>query len=352
MAFDEEYFIQRRQDIDAHFDGDLLSLDIPPEVLSRLSDDMIIRYHLLPIRMEGDTLVIVTDSERPLLHKPQIAKRANCPYVRFMDADPDNLKMALLKFYGIESYRKGRGTAAQEYVADPDATKEKLLLEDMLQHAAEEKASDIHLLPFSGGIYVHFRINGHMRDYTERYGFTVGQAARLVNLVKQKDDSGKAHPDSKNMPDGGSFHISHGDEDIFIRFATVPVGAQGDNLQKVNLRLLPQNSKRKSLDQIGYAPVDLAAIKQALYKYPTGLFLNSGPVGSGKTTSLYAQMRFVCDMAGEPLNTMTIDDPIEIREERFTQIQVHHANAGAANLTAQLILKTCLRSDPDMFLYK
>ena len=351
MAFDEDYIVHRRQDIDAHYDGDLLSLEIPPEVLSRLPDDMIKKYHLLPIRLEGDTLVIATDSVQALLHKPQIARRAQCDYVRFLDADSDNLKMAILKNYGIESYRKGSGTAAQEYVVDPDAAKEKLLLEDMLQHAAEEEASDIHLLPFSGGVYVHFRINGHMRDYTERYGFTAAQAARLANLVKQKDDSGKAHPDFNNMPDGGSFHISHGDEDVFIRFATVPVGAQGDKLQKVNLRLLPQNFKRKSLDQIGYAPVDLAAIKQALYKYPTGLFLNSGPVGSGKTTSLYAQMRYVCDMAGEPLNTMTIDDPIEIREERFTQIQVHHASAGAANLTAQTILKTCLRSDPDMFLY-
>ena len=351
MAFDEDYIVQRRQDIDAHYEGDLLALNIPSEVLSRLPDEMIMKYHLLPIRLDGDTLVIATDDEQPLLHKPQIAKRANCAYVRFMTADPDNLKMAILKNYGIESYRKGSGTVAQEYVVDPDATKEKLLLEDMLQHAAEEKASDIHLLPFSGGIYVYFRINGHMRDYTEQYGFAASQASRLANLVKQKDTSGKAHPDFKNMPDGGSFPISHGDENIFVRFATLPVGFHGEEWQKINLRLLPQNSKRVTLDQIGYAPVDLAAIKKALYKYPTGLFLNSGPVGSGKTTSLYAQMRYVYDLAGEPLNPITIDDPIEIREEKFTQVQVHAANATEANLSARIILKVSLRSDPDMYLY-
>ena len=144
--------------------------------------------------------------------------------------------MAILKNYGIESYRAGNGTASQEYAVDPDATKEKLLLEDMLQHAAEEKASDIHLLPFSGGIYVYFRINGHMRDYTERYGFASAQGSRLTNLVKQKDTSGKAHRDVKNMPDGGSFHFSHGDEDIFVRFATLPVGFHSKEIgDKVSL---------------------------------------------------------------------------------------------------------------------
>ncbi|MBR5163702.1 MAG: hypothetical protein IKW79_06735, partial [Schwartzia sp.] len=119
MAFDEDYIVQRRQDIDAHYEGDLLALNIPSEVLSRLPDEMIMKYHLLPIRLDGDTLVIATDDEQPLLHKPQIAKRANCAYVRFMTADPDNLKMAILKNYGIESYRKGSGTVAQEYVVDP-----------------------------------------------------------------------------------------------------------------------------------------------------------------------------------------------------------------------------------------
>ena len=352
MAFDEDYRITSRREVGSYCEDDLLAMDIPEEILSRLSHDMIRKYHLLPIRMEGDVLVMATDSEEPLRCKVQIARHAGCSFVRFMLADKDNLKMAILKFYGIESYQKRSGpSAASEYVVDPDATQEKMKIEQMLQDAAAEGASDIHLLPFSGGIYVHFRVNGHMRDYTERYGFTGSQAARIANLVKQKDDSGKARPDVRNMPDGGSFYVSHGGEDTFVRFATVPVGSQGDDRQKVNLRLLPQNSKRASLDQIGYAPVDLAAIKQALYKYPTGLFLNSGPVGSGKTTSLYAQMRYVCDMAGEPLNTMTIDDPIEIREEKFTQIQVHHADADTANLTAHKILKVCLRSDPDMFLY-
>lgn len=350
---DEDYRITSRREVGSYCEDDLMALDIPEDILSRLSRDMIMKYHLLPIRMEGDTLVIATDSEEPLRCKVQIAKSAGCPFVRFLLADKDNLKMAVLKCYGIESYQKKGGAAASsEYVADPDATQEKMKVEQILQDAAAEKASDIHLLPYSGGIYVYFRINGHMRDYTDRYGFAASQASRVANLVKQKDKSGKAHPNITNMPDGGSFPIDHGGEDIFVRFATIPIGGVADSdLQKVNLRLLPQNAKRVTLDQIGYAPVDLAAIKQALYKYPTGLFLNSGPVGSGKTTSLYAQMRYVYDLAGEPLNPITIDDPIEIREEKFTQVQVHKAAANTANLTAQKILKVSLRSDPDMFLY-
>lgn len=351
-AFDEEYMFSRMKKVGSYFEENLCDCDIPESIKNKVSRSLVMNYHLLPIRMENDTLVIVTDSERAFKVKSMIQETVGS-FVRLMIADKDNVKMGILKHYGISSFQQSLAgiAASSEAIFDPDATPLKMKVEQMLQDAAEEKASDIHLLPFDGGMYVAFRVHGHMRDYTERYGFTHRETGRVVNLVKQKDTSGQANVNVTNMVDGGSFHIRHGTEDVFVRFATVPIGATENEMQKVNLRFLPQGTQRVTLDQIGYAADDLSVIKSTLYKYPTGLFLNSGPTGAGKTTSLYAQMYYVYDLADEPLNVMTIDNPIEIREPKFTQMQVHHAEVEAANLTEKKILKVCLRSDPDMFLY-
>ncbi len=351
-SFEDEYMFSRMKKVGSFFEDNLCDYIIPPGVSDKVPQSLISKYHLFPLKMEGDKLVLVTDSERAFKENITIEKSVGCP-IRLMVADKDNLKMGIMKHFRISSYQQTIIGAQANYedLSDADATPLKMKVEQMLQDAAEEKASDIHLLPFDSGIYVSFRVNGHMRDYTERYSFTASQAGRVVNLVKQKDTSGQANVNLTNNTDGGSFHLRHGLEDIFIRFATVPIGATENELQKVNIRLLPQGSQRVTLDQIGYVDNDLKAIKSTLYKYPTGLFLNSGPTGAGKTTSLYAQMYYVYNLAAEPLNVMTIDNPIEIREPKFTQMQVHYADAESANFTEKKILKVALRSDPDMFLY-
>lgn len=350
-SFEDEYMFSRMKEVGAYFEDNLCDIDLPESIAAKVPRSLITKYHLMPVRMENGTLVIVTDYEQPFKITNIISQSVGSP-IKLMVTDRENLKMGLLKHYGITSYQK---TVVGSYrgsddLSDADATPLKMKVEQMIQDAAVEKASDIHLLPYDGGIYVSFRVNGHMRDYTERYAFTAGQAGRVVNLVKQKDTSGQANVNVTNNTDGGSFHIQR-DGDIFVRFATVPVGATENEMQKVNIRLLPQGAQHVTLDQIGYAADDLNAIKSTLFKYPTGLFLNSGPTGAGKTTSLYAQMYYVYNLADEPLNVMTIDNPIEIREPKFTQMQVHYADAEMANLTEKKILKVCLRSDPDMFLY-
>ena len=155
------------------------------------------------------------------------------------------------------------------------------------------------------------------------------------------------------MPNEGSFFTTHGAQEICGRMESRPIGNEGE-WQYINLRLLPQagvNSHAKRLDDIGYTKEDLEVIKRTLYKNATGLFINSGPTGAGKTTSLYAQIYYVLDTAGEQLHVITIDDPIEIREERFTQVQVRKAINEAISLTDNKILTASLRADPDIILY-
>ena len=92
-------------------------------------------------------------------------------------------------------------------------------------------------------------------------------------------------------------------------------------------------------------------IKQVLYRNSTGLFLNSGPTGSGKTTSLHAEIHYVLDNINEPLNVIEIAEPIEIYEDNFTQVQTRRTTNEATNLPADKILEASLRCDPDIILF-
>lgn len=343
----EDYFIEKVRDQGLFFAEDLYELTIEEKILEKVPKKMAEKYHLIPVFMDKEILVLVTDSEEALMKMSLIQKELNMS-IKILIADMENVKMALAKFYDVQGYHKSIDVDRSDEGQEDSPLKRKI--KEMLQNAAHDRASDIHLLPFSSGVYVTFRINGHLVDVTGEYKFKPEEGINLINIIKGMDTSRSADAGRLNMPDSGSWLMYHGDTPIFVRMATVPIG-NTEGLQKGNLRLLPQNHKIVKLDQIGYPADDLQEIRKVLYKYATGLFLNSGPTGAGKTTSLYAQMYDVLDFAGEPLNIMTIDDPIEIREERFTQVQVRHTEQENLDLSGSKILKIGLRSDPDMFLY-
>lgn len=345
----EEYFLGKVRKMGLYFETDLCDLKISPDILKKVPKTLASKYHIVPTFLDRDHLIVVTDSEQAFMNISQIQKQLDTP-IKLLLGEEDNIKMALSLYYKIQGYHQTNDFSNTTEDLEADNTPLRRKINEMIQNAARDKTSDIHLLPYSQGVYTQFRINGHLIDVTEEYAFKASEAMNIINIIKGMDTSRTADASRITLPDGGSFMIRHGDIQIDIRMATVPIG-NADGLQKVNIRLLPQNHKIVKLDAIGYPKTDLEVIKRTLYKSATGLFLNSGPTGAGKTTSLYAQMYHVVDMAGEPLNIITIDNPIEIREERFTQVQVRETATENLSLTPPKILKVGLRSDPDMFLY-
>lgn len=346
----ENHFLEQMKSTGQYVSESLSEMDISEEILNSIPREVIIEHHLFPLRKERDILVLVTDTPQSLKQKAAIQRKLNIP-IRLILASEENVRLALMKFYGISKLTVV-GMRKQKNV-EVDMTPQKSKINAMLQSAASKRTSDIHILPTSGGVMVYFRINGHMTDMTSEFGFEASEAANVINLLKQMDESGNADISKSNMPNEGSFFISHGNEAIFVRMETLPIGNEGE-WQKVDLRLLPQanaGTQAKKLEDIGYSEEDLAAIKSALFRNATGMFINSGPTGSGKTTSLYAQIHFVREVLGEEVHVITIDDPIEIRDERFTQVQVRKAKNEDISLTDLKILSASLRSDPDIILY-
>ena len=341
----DDYFQEQAAKAGLFLKDDLCSMNIPSELIELMPNHLATTFKAIPFRLDNNVLKVATYSV-DTLKSPITLKNHLDMEISIVNADRDNVNNALKKYYGSAV---SRSTEDENIVSDNDSPLVKKIM-SMLQHAAELKASDIHLFPTSTGMKVQFRINGHLKDFTSDYAIGYDEIENFTNVVKGRDKSGQADSNRKTMPDNGSFPFTRGNTLIDVRMATVPVGNK-IGWQKINLRLLPQTSKRVSLDELGYEDEDLNTIKTTIYRNASGLFINSGPTGSGKTTSLYAQLYYLLQARNEPLNIMTIDNPIEIREEDFTQVQVREADNEGNNLSAQKILKVGLRSDPDVFLY-
>lgn len=344
------YFLDQMKEAGLFCHDDMSMLDIGQDVLLMVNQEQAARYHIMPLRIENERLILATDTDQTFKEQTQLERELK-QKVKLLLADEENLRLALLKYYQISNYRQ-LSQSQQKHEIDSDMTPLKGAINEMLQDAAKQNASDIHMLPNELGFQVNFRVNGHMIDVSREHVFNETQIQNVTNLIKMLDESGNSDIMQKNMPNEGSFYLRRGNQNIFIRLETLPVGMDGQ--EKINLRLLPQagrGARKKTLDDIGYTPNDLQVIKSVLYRNSTGLFLNSGPTGAGKTTSLHGQIHYVLDNVGEALNVIEIAEPIEIYEPAFTQVQVRKASNEALSLTAEKILVASLRSDPDIILY-
>ena len=346
-------FIEEMKAANLFYKEDLAIAEIDETLLAVIPETLAVRYHILPVSRADERLVLVTDTHQTYKDRAEVEKELG-ETIKLILTTEENLRAGLLRFYQIKSFKQLSGPG-RSFVDTADSPLRSSIV-SMLQSAARGGASDIHLLPYSGGIYVRFRIHGHLYDVTDAYNFPETAASNIISLIKQFDDSGNMDQTRTNMPNEGSFSIPLGTDEIFVRMETVPINGGTDNMEEVALRLLPQSSAksgaRLTLENIGYTEEDLRHIKRMLYKSATGLFINSGPTGAGKTSSLYAQINHLLDAFREHMNVVTIDDPIEIREERFTQVQVRIVEDNEkASLTADKILVSALRLDPDIILY-
>ena len=342
------YFLAKMKQSGQYYSDNLLEMEIPPDILSIVPAELAFNYRIIPADFsdQDDTLTLVTDSEKSYKQKGILQQQLPGYKLRLLLTSSDNIRAALPVLYN-------RNTVDQNHQAqliEEDITPIKASLNMMLQNAASQQASDIHIRPNSHNVQICFEINGHTYDMSSEYNFSANEASQVVNLIKQMDTSGSMDQTRTTMANEGSFSIVHGNNEIRVRIETLPIGPKADK-EYIALRLLPP-SVISSLDDIGYLPEDLADIKKNLYSHANGLFINSGPTGHGKTTSLYSQINYILSVINEPLNVITINDPIEILEEKFTQVQVRKAKQEDLSLTDTKILKAAMRCAPKIILYE
>ncbi len=205
-----------------------------------------------------------------------------------------------------------------------------LLLNEVLQQAIHQRASDIHIEPYETQCLVRFRVDGVLYDSMP---LTADQHIPLLSRIKILANIDIAE---HRLPMDGRFTIQVLGKRWDVRVSTVPTQFG----EKAVLRMLPKDSTTLSLEELGMLERERRLFESIIAK-PYGMLLVTGPTGSGKTTTLYTALRAM-DTVGR--NVITIEDPVEYELPRVTQIQVHHK----IGLTFAAALRAVLRQDPDV----
>ena len=203
---------------------------------------------------------------------------------------------------------------------------------NLLFRAIKDKASDIHIEPYEKDMAVRFRMDGVLYDIVRPpKGYHAGVSSR-IKLMGELDIA------EKRLPQDGRLKIKIAGKDVDIRLSVIPT-AHGERLV---LRILDKSSVRLDLKDLGFGEEAIRSVNQLINKHH-GIFLVTGPTGSGKTTTLYAALTRINSVER---NIITVEDPIEYDLKGVGQIQVNPK----IGLTFASGLRAILRQDPDVIM--
>jgi len=270
--------------------------------------------------------------------------------VKLVVASRSDIEMVNKGFYDLKSslmaaetqLTEGRVSAIdvgnQEFLSGPtvemDPTMQPVVtaLDNMLTHAFDQRASDIHMEPKRNIALVRLRIDGVLHD-VHVIPKIVYQA--VVSRVKMLSGLNIAE---KRRPQDGRIKRSEGGKEIEIRVSTMPTVFG----EKAVLRIFDPDILLKSIAELGFSESELPRFTPFL-EHREGIILVTGPTGSGKTTTLYSVLKH---LSGPEVNIVTIEDPVELVYDDFNQVQIRPE----IDVTFANTIRTVLRQDPDIIM--
>ncbi len=263
-------------------------------------------------------------------------------------ATEDEIATALARSYEVtgdllERVMRESGPDFGTDIIDDDPTLEQLkaLVEEapvvklvnlIIDEAVKENASDIHIEPQRGGVWVRYRVDGVLRDVMNPPKHLKAALVSRMKIMAEMDIA------ERRKPQDGRIHLAADGHNIDLRVSTLPTMFG----EKVVMRILDQSSTMIGLGRLGFHSDTLRQWESAAGK-PYGFVLVTGPTGSGKTTTLYSTLS---KLNTADKNIVTIEDPVEYQIPRINQVQVNPK----AGLTFANGLRSILRQDPDIVL--
>lgn len=308
---------------------DLKNIRIPAALLKLLPIPFLIKHEVVPYRKEKDKLFIALTDPDDISIINQIQKATGLECLAALTT-PKAIHDLLGK---KEEKTRGESLETKEDLSVL-ASKHTVvrLVEKILEYAASENASDVHVEPTEKAAIIRYRVDGLLRDVmTLPRESASGITARIKVLSNLRLDEHR-------LPQDGRFKYKTGAETISLRVSILPV-MDGE---KIVLRLLREGARPLTLEELGFSPQDQEKINRAIQK-PYGMILSCGPTGSGKTTTLYSLLSL---KNTRDVNISTIEDPIEYHIERVNQTQVKPK----IDLTFATGLRALLRQDPDIIM--
>jgi type II secretory ATPase GspE/PulE/Tfp pilus assembly ATPase PilB-like protein len=310
-----------------------------PEVLRALPADFVKKHRVLPLEVRGG-LIRVATAEPGNARVIDDIRLLSGLEVEEVEAPGEELVEKIAELYQV--------TVEQvvEKLADKGTTVEGRNLHDIevmaneptvinlvnviISTAVRERASDIHLVPFESGLQLRYRIDGLLQ---EKPPPPVHLHPAIVSRVKIMADMNIAE---RYLPQDGHIQIHHRGARVDIRVGTMPT-IHGES---VVLRLLEKNSRLLSAEELGLDAVRAGKLNHLVEK-PHGLFLATGPTGSGKTTTLYS---ILSSIYAPEKKILTIEDPVEYELAGVAQTPVRPSRG----FTFATGLRSILRQDPDV----
>ena len=206
------------------------------------------------------------------------------------------------------------------------------LVNAIFLEAVEKKTSDIHFETFEKKIVVRYRIDGRMV-----VAKTIPMQYKLATIARLKLLS-KMNITENRLPQDGRINIKVLNKEVDIRASSLPTRF-GESFV---LRLLDKTSMSYNIDDLGISEEQLNTIKRIISK-SHGIFLTTGPTGSGKTTTLYSALNYLKD---DETKIITVEDPVEYENEGISQVQVN----SEIGLKFASVLRSVLRQDPDIIM--
>jgi general secretion pathway protein E len=305
------------------------------------------KHRIVPLITSQDAVIAVNDPAdfQPVDDLRQILKNPDLPVVL---APQDAIMAAINMAYDMsrssakDYFEEMNQSSTDDLISKIDETADLLdeasdapiikLVNLLVSGAIKDRASDIHVEPYSGNLKIRYRIDGILYDI-------LSLPRRIQSpLVSRIKIMAKLNIAEKRLPQDGRIEIKIADRLVDIRVSVIPT-AFGE---RVVLRLLDKTANILMLSDLGMHDERIKLLNK-LIKSPYGIILVTGPTGSGKTTTLYAALSTI----NRPeINIITIEDPIEYQMDGVGQIQVNPK----IDLTFAAGLRSIVRQDPDVIL--
>ena len=315
-----------------------------PDVLQKLPASAVYQYNVLPLRFADGVLTVVASDPFSTVARDGLRLAAGCP-VTIALAPREEIDKAVKKFYGVGADAIEKMIEDGRYaVDDEDGSISKIdvgaegeeasivkFVNRIIAEADRQGATDIHIEPQETELRNRYRIDGmlHKVDVPPQLNRLKSAIISRIKVMANLDIA------EKRLPMDGRIGIRLGGEDIDIRVSTMP-GAWGES---ISLRLLAKSGSFVKMADLGFNERDFRVVDKIIRR-PNGIFLVTGPTGSGKSTSLYSFLHEVNTM---DVRILTAEDPIEYQMDGIIQVQMNKD----IGLDFARTLRAFLRQDPD-----
>ncbi|MBX3734003.1 MAG: type II/IV secretion system protein [Verrucomicrobiae bacterium] len=322
--------------------GSLAALPIDPDALGSLPKEFVQRHRVLPIHLGDGLLTIATahpgndriSDDIRLLTGLEVSER-QAPEGEITERIAECYQVTVERM--IENFDPSHGTGAEaknlhdiEVMANEPTVVN--LVNLIIATALRERASDIHLLPFENSLQLRYRIDGLLQENSPP---PKPLHAALVSRIKIMADMNIAE---RFLPQDGHIQIHHRGARVDIRVGTMP-NIHGESMV---MRLLVKDEKLQHPRELGLGTERADQLEHMIAR-PHGLFLTTGPTGSGKTTTLYSILQ---GLNAPEKKVVTIEDPVEYELAGISQIPVRPSRG----FTFASGLRAILRQDPDIIM--